>query len=130
MLITTVLLKENKGCLAHYVSDDLDNWKEAEMPIYVGDNGTHPECPDYIEYKGRYYLIYSLDGTARYKISDDGLTGWREPKNPIIPCESVPKGAVFGEKIVFSGFKRIGGYAGTLTFKSAYADENGELVFE
>ena len=129
MFLTTVLLETNKGCLAHYVSSDFNNWQE-EKPIYIASDGTHPECPDYIEYNGRYYLIYSLNGTAYYKISDDGFDNWREPKNPVIPCESVPKGAVYGGKIVFTGFKRIGGYAGTMTFKSAYADENGELVFE
>lgn len=129
MFLTTVLVDENKGCLAHYVSKDLDNWGECETPIYVADDGTHPECPDFIEYGGRSYLIYSLNGKAYYKISDDGMTNWREPKDPSVPCESVPKGAVYNGKIIFAGFKRMGGYAGTLTLKSAVADENGELIF-
>ena len=128
MILTTVLLEQNKGCLAHYSSLDFDNWQEEE-PIYIANDATHPECPDYIEYDGRYYLVYSLNAQSYYKISDDGIS-WREPKNPEIPCGCVPKGAVWNGKIVFAGFNRIGGYAGTLTFKSAVADEEGNLVFE
>ena len=63
-------------------------------------------------------------------ISDSPFDGWREPKNPIIPCESVPKGAVWGERIVFTGFKSMGGYAGSMTFRSAVAGEDGELIFD
>ncbi len=129
MIITTSLLSENKGCLAHFVSYDLDNWQDAGEPIYVSDDATQPECPDYIVYNGRYYLIFSLNGKARYMLSDDPFSGWKTPNNPQIPCASVPKGAVWNGKIIFTGFNGIDGYAGTMTFKTAYANENGELVF-
>lgn len=130
MFLTTRLKQENRGCLAHYVSRDLENWEDSGKPIYISPDNTEPECPDYIEYNGRYYLIFSLHGKAQYLISDNAFDGWREPTNPSVPCESVPKGAVWNGKIVFTGFKRIGGYAGDMTFKTAYADENGELIFE
>ena len=35
--------------------------------------------------------------------------------------------AVWNGKIVFTGFQSEGGYAGTIVFKSAVSDENGEL---
>ncbi len=130
MILTTSLLPEKKGCLAHFVSNDLDNWRDTDEPIYVSDDSTEPECPDYIVYKSRYYLIFSLNGKARYMISDRPFDGWRTPKNPSIPCASVPKGAVWDGKIVFTGFNGLGGYGGTMTFKTALADENGELVFD
>lgn len=131
MFLTTRLLAEKRGCLAHYVSSDLEKWEDSGAPIYVGPDYAEPECPDYIEYNGRYYLIFSLQGKpAEYLVSDSPFDGWRVPKNPVIPCEAVPKGAVWNGKIVFTGFKRIGGYAGDMTFKTAYADENGELIFE
>ena len=38
--------------------------------------------------------------------------------------------AEWNEKLIFTGFKGSGGYGGGLTFKAAYANENGELVFE
>lgn len=132
MIITTALAKEQRGCLAHFVSSDLENWQDTEQPIYISEDSTEPECPDYIVYGGRYYLVFSLKAKARYMVSDTPFGNWRMPKNPEIPCASVPKGAVWNEKIVFTGYrgKTKGCYAGTMTFKSAVSDENGELVFE
>jgi hypothetical protein len=51
------------------------------------------------------------------------------PEDPMIPCHGVPKCAEWNGRLVFTGFKPIGGYAGTMTFKAATAKENGELVF-
>lgn len=129
MIITTALLAENKGCLAHFVSTDLENWQDTDKPIYISDDSTEPECPDYIFYKNKYYLIFSLNAKARYMVSDSPFDNWQVPKAPEIPCASVPKGAVWKDKIVFAGYKGIDGYAGTMTFKTATADEKGELVF-
>ena len=130
MILTTRLIRENKGCLAHLVSDDLVNWTELEEPLYISDDDTEPECPDYIVYNGYYYLVYSLHGKAYYLYSQNPFSGWKVPANPAVPCSSVPKGAVWDDKIVFTGFERINAYAGTMTFKSATNNENGELVFE
>ncbi len=130
MLLTTSLKKENKGCLAHYVSKDMEAWIEQSEPLYVSSNEDHPECPDYFKYKGRYYLIFSLRGTAYYMVSENPFSDFKMPNDPIVPCESVPKCAEWNGKLVFTGFKRINGYAGTMTFKSATADENGTLIFE
>ena len=130
MLLTTRLIKEDKGCLAHLVSKDLETWTELSVPEHICDDNTEPECPDYIEYNGYYYLIYSLHGKAYYKYSKEPFGNWITPKNPEVPCSSVPKGAVWQGKIVFTGFDRINCYAGTLTFKNATNADNGELIFE
>ncbi|MBQ1956033.1 MAG: hypothetical protein II350_09905 [Clostridia bacterium] len=130
MFLTTSLVKENKGCLAHYVSADMETWAEQENPIYVSANADQPECPDYFKYNGKYYLIFSLCGNAHYMISDKPFEDFAMPADPIIPCESVPKGAEWNGRLVFTGFKGLNGYAGSMTFKAARADESGELVFE
>ena len=52
------------------------------------------------------------------------------PKDPIIPCESVPKGAEWKGRLIFTGFKKIGNYAGTMTFKAARSNQEGKLIFE
>ncbi len=130
LILTTAIVNENKGCLAHFVSTDLDSWQEADAPIYVSEDSTQPECPDYIVYNNKYYLIYSLNGKARYMFSDYPFDNWKTPKNSEIPCASVPKGAVWKGKIVFTGFKGIDGYGGTMTFKTATTDHNGELIFD
>ena len=130
MFLTTALVKEEKGCLAHYVSNDMEKWEEVENPIYIAPDKTQPECPDYFFYNGKYYLVFSLGGKAHYMISDKQFEDFVMPNDPIIPCSSVPKGAEWNGRLIFTGFKRMGGYGGSMTFKAAIAKENGELVFE
>ena len=130
MFLTTVLLKEDKGCLAHYISKDLEKWDEAEKPIYVVENSDHPECPDYFKYNGKYYLVFSLRGRARYVVSDKPFEDFKMIDDTLIPCAGVPKCAEWNGKLVFTGFKAINGYAGSMTFKAAISDESGKLIFE
>ena len=130
MFLTTSLISENKGCLAHYVSKDMETWEDFGEPIYIVPNADQPECPDYFRYNGKYYLIFSLRGKAHYMVSEKPFEGFVMPEHPIIPCESVPKGAEWKGKLVFTGFKRMNGYGGSMTFKAATATETGELVFE
>ena len=130
MFLTTVLVKENLGCLAHYVSRDLEKWEEADKPIHIVENSDHPECPDYFKYNGKYYLVFSIRGRARYLVSDKPFEDFKVIDDTLIPCAGVPKCAEWNGKLIFTGFKPINGYAGTMTFKSATAEENGRLVFE
>lgn len=130
MILTTSLVEEDRGCLAHLISSDLENWSDAG-PIYVSDDETQPECPDYFELNGFYYLLFSLHSKAEYRYSTQPLTDWAKPEDAHIPCASVPKGAVWDGKIVFTGYQSGDRrrYAGFMTFKTAKQAENGELVF-
>lgn len=135
MVTTSVVNGENAGhgCLAHLVSEDLDNWTEIGE-IYVSPDSSEPECSDMIFYHGRYYLIFSLPNGAQYLWTEDPAGEWHKPADCHIPCKSVPKGAVFNDKILFTGFDGTGDdglihYAGQMTFRWAH-EENGELVFE
>ncbi len=130
MFLTTVLVKENLGCLAHYISRDLEEWMEADKPIHTVENSDHPECPDYFKYNGKYYLVFSIRGRARYLVSNNPFDGFELIDNTLIPCAGVPKCAEWDGKLVFAGFEAINGYAGTMTFKEATAKEDGTLVFE
>ena len=128
-MFLTTSIGEN-GCLAQLVSEDLTEWEECETPIYTHNDSEQPECPDYIEYNGYYYLIYSIGAKAHYMYSKEPFGPWIIPENPIIPCSSVPRGAIWNNKIIFTGFIGKGGYAGTMTFKSAVNNKNGVLIFE
>ena len=130
MFLTTVLVKENLGCLAHYISNDLESWQEAEKPIHVVANSDHPECPDYFKYNGKYYLVFSLRGRARYLVSDKPFEGFEMIDDTLIPCAGVPKCGEWDGRLIFTGFEPINGYAGTMTFKAATADKTGRLIFE
>ena len=75
-------------------------------------------------------MIFSLKGRAHYMFSDKPFENFVMPDEPIIPCSSVPKCAEWNGRLIFTGFRGIGGYGGSMTFKAAIADENGELLFE
>lgn len=131
MFVTTSLKKEGVGCLCHLTSPDGEAWSEEAEPIYVHTDERQPECPDYLFCAGRYYLIFSIGGKARYRYSTKPFSDWTVPKDDCIPCHSVPKGAVWNGGILFTGFVPTDGgkYAGTMAFLRAEAKENGELLF-
>ncbi len=130
MFLTTSLVAENKGCLAHYISKDLETWEDYGTPLYIHETADHPECPDYFFFNGRYYLIFSIKAKAHYMVSDRPFDGFIMPDDPIIPCSSVPKCAEWQGRMIFTGYKSDGGYAGVMTFKAAKTDKNGKLIFE
>lgn len=129
MLLTTSLRKEGRGCLAHLVSRDLDTWQEEAEPLYVSPTQDEPECCDYFFKDGWYYLVFSLRSHGQYLYSRKPFSQWKEPADPIIPCKSVPKAAIWRNRIIFTGFDGHGHYAGTMTFTEAEITGHGELRF-
>lgn len=131
MFLTTSLSDNGQGCLAHLMSEDLKEWRELDDPIYISEDGAgEPECSDYFYKDGFYYLIYSLHLKGYYQYSKKPFTDWQYPKNPIIPCKSVPKAAVWNDRLIFAGFDGNGVYGGTLTFLEAVVEGNGELAYK
>ena len=131
MFLTTSLTENGLGCLAHLVSEDLQRWVEMPEPLYIAPKGMgEPECSDYFFKDGYYYLVYSMHGAAYYQFSKKPFTDWQIPNDPIIPCKLVPKGAIWNDRLIFTGFDRIGNYAGTMTFLEAEVQENGELSYK
>ena len=128
MFVTTSETASGNGALAHLVSEDGDHWREIGS-IYVSPDRDQPECSDYFEYRGKYYLIFSHHGRAQYRYSDRPFDGWIIPEQPEIPCSSVPKAGIFGDRIIFAGFRGIDGYAGVMTFMEADTDQNGVMRF-
>ena len=116
-----------------YKTKDLEHFEE---PVVVLDSASegiwakdHYWAPEVHFYNGKYYLIFSLKTKAHYMVSDKPFEGFVMPEDPIVPCASVPKCAEWDGKLIFAGFKRMGGYGGSLTFKTATGDEKGELIF-
>lgn len=128
MFVTTSLAEIHRGCLVHLVSQDGNNWQELGT-IYVSPDADEPECSDYFCVNDKYYLIFSHYARAQYRISNMPFTEWNIPSAPYIPCHSVPKAAIWNERIIFVGFIPQEGYAGTMTFMEAVPSANGELEF-
>ena len=130
MFLTTTLRAEQRGCLAHLTSADADTWREEDAPLYIAPGADEPECCDYVHFRGWYYLVFSLRGQGRYLYSSTPFGDWQAPRDPAIPCKSVPKAAVWEDRLIFTGFDGHGKYAGTMTFLEATAGETGELRYE
>ncbi|MCQ2432551.1 MAG: hypothetical protein MJ175_08110 [Clostridia bacterium] len=128
MFVTTTDRTVGRGCLVHLISHDGEIFREMGN-IYTSPDENEPECSDYFFFHGRYYLIFSHHGRGEYRVSDQPFSDWKTPAEPMIPCSSVPKCAVFHDRVLFTGFRGIDGYAGTLTFMEAGQKENGELFF-
>ncbi|SFS67411.1 glycosyl hydrolase [Paenibacillus sp. BC26] len=132
MLITTSLVDgvKHEGCLAHLVSSDLQNWQEEEPFIVPGYHG-EPECSDYFEWNGWYYLIFSNDGLARYRYSKNPFGPWLRPAMDTIDSVQlrVPKTAAFlGRRRIVTGFlSGPGRYGGELIIRELVQEEGGSL---
>ena len=138
MLVTTSLNDETrKGALAHLVSSDLENWIEQEAAFVVVNDHAQPECPDYFKFGDWYYLIYSLNGQARYVISKKPFTDWIELDNNTIGTVSlrVPKIAPFNKadekRLIAAGFIPVmsDGYGGEISCLEVFQNADGSLAF-
>ncbi len=66
------------GCLAHLTSADLVHWQQAE-PFLIPGFGDVPECPDTFFWNGWYYLMFSSQGVAHYRMARSPLGAWTRP---------------------------------------------------
>ena len=136
MFVTTSIYRNNSknGCLAHLVSDNMKDWKEME-PIIILNIENQPECSDYFYFNGRYYLIYSNFGTARYFMSEKPFGPWETPEDNIVINSScrVPKTAKFGQnRLMAAGFTvnpPERGYAGQVYFNEMIQESDGTFRF-
>ncbi len=121
MLVTTNLIGEdaptNPGCLAHLTSTDLENWKQLE-PFVVPGYADQPECSDYFEWNGWYYLVFSNFATARYRYSASPFGPWIKPEYDVLDSfeSQVAKTAMFKGRRLVTGFlskypRTFAGYA-------------------
>jgi len=112
MLVTASLdnfpLYQRGGCLAHLTSSDLKSWT-IEEPFIVpgGDPGypSIPECPDYFRWNDWYYLIFSLNGEAVYRMSQNPYGPWLRPA---VDTFEGPSPACVMKTAPFTGNRRIG----------------------
>lgn len=147
MLVTASIenypLYRRGGCLLRLVSKDLRNWEVTEPFIIPGGMPgwpSVPECPDYFKWNGWYYLIFSLNGEARYRISKQPMGPWLRP---MVDTFDGPTLATVMKTAAFTGNRRIGvaflnsrrdnkddgqrTYAGNAIFRELIQYEDGSL---
>ncbi|MCE9553178.1 MAG: family 43 glycosylhydrolase [Planctomycetes bacterium] len=133
MLVTACLkdptFHRRGDTLAHLTSSDLRTWKQ-HTPFIEPELTGAPECPDHFLWNGWYYVIFSNQGTARYRMARSPLGPWMRPRVDTFggPTEYVMKTAPFGPK------RRIGvawigknGWAGNAVFREIVQAKDGTL---
>lgn len=132
MLVTTNLVDAGSysGCLAHLTSTDLTDWTQHE-PFIVPGYSDQPECSDYFEWNGWYYLVFSNFAIARYRMSRNPFGPWLRPENDELDALEiqVPKTAAFGDRRFSTGFlaRRPRTYAGNAVTHELFQRADGTL---
>ena len=132
MLVTTSLADGGPygGCLAHLTSADLERWTQ-QAPFIVPGYADQPECSDYFEWNGYYYLVFSNFATARYRISRGPFGPWMRPKDDILDTieSQVAKTAPFQGRRLVTGFlcRRPRTYAGNAVTHELFQRQDGTL---
>ncbi|MFV0502651.1 MAG: hypothetical protein ACK5LT_01580 [Lachnospirales bacterium] len=118
------------GCLTRLFSKDLIKWEllTPYLPGYIGD----PECADYFKINDWYYLIFSNEGVAKYRMSKNPQGPWLHPKVDTFdsPCYRVFKTAPFGDsRRIGAAFleKKFGEFGGNIIFREIKQDSDGNL---
>jgi hypothetical protein len=103
-------LHDRGGCLLRFSSRDLWRW-QAEGPFFFPGGGpgylSIPECPDYFEWNGWYYLIFGQGLRTRYRVSRQPFGPWEKPAVDLLdsPLLSVMKSCPFrGNRRIGAGF--------------------------
>ena len=133
MLVSTELLDPpipgRGGCLAHLVSRDLKHWNQLD-PFLVPGYPDVPECPDYFEWHGWYYLVFSNGAVARYRMSRQPFGPWLRPEVDVFdgPKAGVMKTAQFhGDRRLGAAFLPVDSYGGDLVFREIIQHADGTL---
>jgi len=136
MLLTTSLVSASgmTGCLAHLVSDDLKNWEQRD-PFFIPDadyQPHQPECSDYFEWNGWYYLIFGIEGVSHYRLARQPFGPWIRPDDDTFddPRARVMKTAPFGShRRLGVAFERDRGpWGGILRFRELVQRPDGTLT--
>ena len=132
MLVTTNLADAGRfgGCLAHLTSPDLTDWTQHE-PFIVPGYSDQPECSDYFEWNGWYYLVFSNFAIGRYRMSRSPFGPWLRPENDHLDALEiqVPKTAPFGDRRFSTGFlcRRPRTYSGNAVTHELFQRPYGTL---
>jgi beta-fructofuranosidase len=130
MLVTASVedypLYRRGGCLLRLISRDLTHWEVTEPFIIPGGRAGYPsvpECPDYFYWNGWYYLVFSLNGKAHYRMSKQPMGPWLRP--PVDTFDGSIVASVM-KTAAFTGNRRIG-----VAFLNCRQDDkdNGQRIY-
>jgi hypothetical protein len=111
----------------------MHHWQVTTPFIVPGYIGT-PECPDYFEWNGWYYLIFSNAGIAQYRISKNPMGPWTRPEVDVLDAAELrvfKTAAYHKNRRIGCGFLPFGTskklYAGNAVFREIIQNSDGSL---
>jgi beta-fructofuranosidase len=107
------------GALVHLTSQDLGQWTVHEPLIY--GQADVPECPDYFQWNGWWYLIYGQAGNTYYLKSRSAYGPWEYPRYQALNEDWVN----VAKTAEFNGGRRI--LAGWIPSRRDLQDNQGEV---
>lgn len=127
---------QDNGALVHLTSKDLKSWT-VKAPLIYGQRDV-PECPDYFQWNGWYYLIYGRAGNTFYLKSKHPYGPWEYPRYQALNEDwvNVAKTAEFNGRRILAGWvpskrdnKDDGGeiFGGNITLRELTQEADGTL---
>jgi beta-fructofuranosidase len=134
MLVTAALAakKDGKeqGALEQLVSTDLKHWVASDSPFLVPGYSPQPECSDLFLWKGKYYLLFGVDGVTHYRIGNSLHGPWTKPDVDVLDANEarVMKTAAFrDDRRILVGWIGHHNFGGNLIFRELIQNSDGTL---
>lgn len=134
MTVTAALeaKKEGKeqGALEQLVSRDLRSWSALETPFLVPGYSAQPECSDLFLWRGRYYLLFGINGVTHYRMGNSLHGPWTKPEVDVLDAGEarVMKTAEFSNgRRILVGWIGNNGFGGNLMFRELVQNPDGSL---
>ncbi|TAN35656.1 MAG: hypothetical protein EPN23_10815 [Verrucomicrobia bacterium] len=115
-----------KVTLAHWISEDLKDWKELPDPFLETDANIHPQmCPNWFQWNDWYYFV---GGGGYIWRSKQPYGPWTMQSPSQVDSLAVPKAAEFpGNRRIYAGWMGDGGFGGNLVLRDLVQFEDGTL---
>ena len=124
MLVTAALAakKDGKeqGALEQLVSKDLKHWSASKTPFLVPGYSPQPECSDLFFWRGRYYLLFGINGVTHYRMGNSLHGPWTKPEIDTLDADEarVMKTAAFHkDRRILVGWVGYDNFGGNLVFR-------------
>lgn len=121
---------DQAGALEHLTSPDLKTWKVEPSPFLITGYAADPECSDVFLWHGWYYLLFSENGQAHYRMSRSSSGPWTKPTVDVFDGTEarVMKTAAFnGDRRIGVAFVPDGDFGGNLVYREIVQTPDGLL---
>lgn len=134
MMVTAALASppspDQAGAIEHLTSSNLERWTMQSTPFLIPGYTADPECTDLFGWRGWYYLLFSEDGVAHYRMSRNQFGPWIKPAIDVLdgPEARVMKiGSFLGDRRIGVAFLADGNFGGHLVFRELLQAADGSL---